>query len=89
MSHVTKFYQELLKIQNIKKCQTCECLWETLKLFDNELKDMKGHEIEEVNTQLIDWWKTYPKLKIHSCLGCKPCLAADAYNRFRKLNIKR
>lgn len=77
-----RFYNELLKIHEVKKCRTCECFHETLDDLNDALKSIDERKLNHIRDDLTKWRK---ETRLHSCLGCDPCLPVDPWNEFQKM----
>ena len=66
---------------NLKKCQQCGCMKETIETLRNNITDLP--EMEFVKKDIDSWDKKMILLK-YSCLGCTHCYPAVAINLFNE-----
>ncbi len=81
---ITKAWEQLNEIRQIKKCSSCECLLDTLEAIIGDLKDIDGSNAKDVREEMLEWFEDGNKTR-HKCLGCETCLPIEPYNQFSKL----
>ncbi len=81
---ITRIHDELNKIQQVKKCRSCECLLDTLEAIIGDLKDSDDPNAGNVRAEMLQWFEEGNNAR-HQCLGCETCLPIEPYNEFSKL----
>lgn len=81
---ITKAWDQLNEIRQIKKCRSCECLLDTLEAIMGDLKDIDASNAKDVRVEMFEWFEN-GNINRHPCLGCEDCLPIEPYNQFSKL----
>ncbi|KLU62959.1 tetrahydromethanopterin S-methyltransferase subunit A [Peptococcaceae bacterium CEB3] len=80
---ITKAWDQLNEIRQIKKCRSCECLLDTLEAIRGDLQDIDASNAKDIRVEMSEWFED-GNINRHPCLGCEDCLPIEPYNQFSK-----